>query len=168
MDVLCISRKSAKRPMPWLLSCANADTKRSRSPAVSRLAFLRTRTITGTEPTSVVPVRASIVTSPLLMLGRPNRPATKNDTEAPLIGTARVKLFPNAPVVPERKTTTPPVVVDLPVICTLTVGEVAPDGLVTRIRQGEGAHETNRAPGLTLLLICNSTFMVMASYQRLL
>ena len=33
-------------PEPWLLSCANADTKRSRSPAVSVLAFLRTRTIT--------------------------------------------------------------------------------------------------------------------------
>ena len=96
---VCMSRKSAKRPAPWLLSCANAATKRSRSPGVSVLAFFRMRTITWTEPTSVVPVRASILTSPLLTLGRPNLPATKNGTEAPVIGTGTVRLLENAPVV---------------------------------------------------------------------
>ena len=43
-----------------------------------------------------------------------------------------------------------------------------PTGSVTRIRHGDGAHETNRALGLTLLLICNSTFMNMPSYTPLL
>jgi hypothetical protein len=47
------------------------------------------------------------------------------------------------------------------VIPTLTLGVVAPAGLDTRIRHREGAQQTNWAPGLTLLLICNSTFIVM-------
>jgi hypothetical protein len=102
-------------------------------------------------------------TSPLFTLGRPNLPATKNGTEAPVMGTGSVRLFENAPVVPLRKTTAPPVVVDLPVMMRLTVGEVAPAGLVTRTRHGEGAHVTKRAEGLTLLFICNSTFIVMPS-----
>jgi hypothetical protein len=99
----------------------------------------------------------------LLTLGRPNLPATKNGTEAPFLGTGSVRLFENAPVVPARKTTTPPVADDTPVRFTLTLGETMPDGSVTRIRHGDGAHETNAAPGLVLLLICNSTFIVMPS-----
>jgi len=75
---------------------------------VSALAFFRIRTITGTEPTSVVPVRASIVTSPLLTLGCPNLPTTKNGTDVPLIGTDSVTLLENAPVVPLRNPTAPP------------------------------------------------------------
>jgi hypothetical protein len=66
----------------------------------------------------------------------------------------------NAPVVFLRNTTAPPAAAELPAIRTLTLGEVAPDGLVMRMRHGEGAHETNRAVGLMLLLICNSTFIV--------
>jgi hypothetical protein len=97
----------------------------------------------------------------LLTLGRPNLPATKNGTEAPLIGTVTVTLGENAPVVPVRNTTAPALAADTPVIVTLTVGEVAPDGLVTRIRHGDGAQETKRAPGNALLLICKSTFIVM-------
>src|SRR4029079_2341605 len=104
-------------------------------------------------------VRASIVTSPLFTLGFPKRPATKNGTVLPFMGTVSVTLFENAPVVPLRKTTSPPPATDLPVICTLTVGVVAPAGLVTRMRQGDGAHDTKRAFGLGLLLICNSTFI---------
>src|ERR1700730_504208 len=140
-----MSRKSVKRPAPWLLSCANADTKRSRSPGVSVLAFFRIRTITLTEPTNVAPLRASILTSPLLTLGRPNLPATKNGTEAPAIGTGSVRLLQKASLVPLRNTTAPPPAADVLVICTFVVGEVAPDGSVTRIRHGDGVHETNRA-----------------------
>src|SRR5882762_2775420 len=134
---------------------------RSRSAGVSVLAFFRIRTITATEPTNVVPLRASIFTSALLTLGRPNLPATKNGTEAPVIGTGSVRLLEKAPVAPLRNTTAPPPAVDAPVSCTFVVGEVAPDGSVTRIRHGDGAHETNRALRLALLLICNSTFIVM-------
>ena len=110
----------------------------------------------------MVPVRASILTSPLLTLGRPNRPATKNGTEAPLIGTGTVRLLENAPVAFLPNATSPPPAADRPVICTLTSGVVAPDGLVTRIRQGDGAHDTKRVMGLTLLLICNSTVIANA------
>jgi hypothetical protein len=81
----------------------------------------------------------------------------------PFFGTARAILLEKAPVVPVRKTTTPPVVVDTPEIFTLTVGGRMPVGSVTRIRQGDGAHPTNRALALVLLLICNSTFIVMPS-----
>jgi hypothetical protein len=101
-----------------------------------------------------------MVTSPLLTLGRPNLPATKKFTEAPLVGTGKVRLSENAPVVLARNTTAPPLAVDLPVIFTLTVGDVAPAGLVTRILHGDGAHETKRALGSMLLLICNSTSTV--------
>ena len=111
----------------------------------------------------MVPARASILTSPLLTLGRPNLPATKNGTEVPLIGTGTCQTVGErsrcAAAEHDRASHSPPM---LPVICTLTVGEVAPDGLVTRIRHGDGAHETNRALGFTLLLICNSTFIVLS------
>src|SRR5512136_3059744 len=110
-----MSRKSAKRPAPWLLSCAYADTKRSRSPEVRLLAFLRTRTITGTEPTTALPAVAWMVTSPLLVLGRPNFPATKNETGVPFVGSGRVNELENAPVVPWRNTTAPAPAADLPV-----------------------------------------------------
>ena len=96
-----MSRKSANRPVPWLFNCANAATRRSRSPVVSVFAFLRTRTITLTEPTTVLPRRASMVTSRSLRLGDPNRPAVKNGTEVPLVGTLFNMIeFANAPVEP--------------------------------------------------------------------
>ena len=73
----------------------------------------------------------SIVTSPLLTLGCPNFPATKNGTDVPLIGTGSVTLLENAPVVPLRNTTAPPPAADTPVTFKLTVGAGAPiDGLV--------------------------------------
>jgi hypothetical protein len=99
----------------------------------------------------------------LLTLGRPKLPARKNGTEAPFLGTGSVRLLENAPEVPARKATSPPVAVDTPVIFTLTVGVTMPVVSVTRIRHGDGAHETNPALGLVLLLICNSTFIVMPS-----
>jgi hypothetical protein len=105
-----------------------------------------------------------MVTSPLLTLGRPNLPATKKETETPVTGTGKVRLLVKDPVVFLRNTTAPPSASDLPVILTLTIDEVAPAGLVTRIRQGDGAHEMNRALGFVLLLICNSTFIVITSH----
>ena len=69
----------------------------------------------------MAPTRASIFTSPLLTLGRPNLPATKNGTEVPLIGTGSVRLLENVPVGPPRKTTAPPLAADTPVIPTLTL-----------------------------------------------
>src|SRR5262249_4383586 len=134
--------------------------KRSRSATVNVLAFFRIRTITRIEPTSVVPARASSVTSPLLLLGRPNLPATKNGTDVPLLGTGRVTALENAPVVSLRNTISPPPDAGLPVIRTLRVGEVAPEGLVIRIRHGQGAHGRTLAVGLVLLLIWNSTSIV--------
>ena len=77
------------------------------------------------------------------------------------MGTDSVRLLENAPVVPLRNTTAPAVAADIPVIVRLTVAVVTPAGLVTRILHGDGAHETKRAPASTLLLICNSTFIVM-------
>jgi hypothetical protein len=98
----------------------------------------------------------------LLTLGRPNLPATKNWTEPPPAGTDSVRLVENDPVVPLRNTIAPPPAADLPVRTTLTEGVRMPDGLVTRIRHGEGAHATKRAPALVLLLICNSTFIAIS------
>src|SRR5262245_50281396 len=129
---------------------------RSRSPFVSLLAFLRMRTISSADPTSVFPTRASILTSPLLVLGWPNLPAVKNGTVVPSVGTVSVSVFANAPVVPLRKPIAPPLAADTPAIVTLTVAALAPKGLLTRIRHGDGAHVTNRAPGVMLLLICSS------------
>ena len=52
-----------------------------------------------------------------------------------------------------------------------TLGDVAPDGLVTRMRQGEGAHETNRVAAVAPLLICSSTSIAvppgLATFLRL-
>ena len=78
------------------------------------------------------------------MLGLPNFPAIKKGTEAPEIGTVSESVFEKRPVVPLRNTTAPPVG-DAEVLesLTLTVGVVAPAGFVTRMRHGEGAHETN-------------------------
>ena len=45
---------------------------------------------------------------------------------------------------------------------TLTVGPVAPDGLVTLIRQGEGAQVRKRASAAALLLTCSSTSIVIS------
>ena len=157
--VLCISRKSVNRPSPWLFNLANAETKRSRSPVVRPLASLRMRTITGTEPTSVVATRASILTSPSLTLGC--FPAAKNGTVVPSTGMVSVTLLENAPVVPALNTTAPPLADEAPEIFTLTVGVLTPEGLVTRIRHGDGDHERNRASAAVLLLICSSTSMVL-------
>ena len=120
------------------------------------------RTITGSDPTSVVPMRASILTSPLATLGRPNRPAAKKGTEVPLTGTVTVRLLANAPVVARRNTSSPPLAADTLAMRTLTVGPVAPDGLVTRIRQGEGAQVRKRAFAAALLLTCSSTSIVIS------
>src|SRR5258708_137324 len=121
------------------------------------------RTITGTEPSSVASTRASIFTSPLLTLGCPNLPAAKNGTDVPSTGTVSVTLLENAPVVPVLNTTTPPLAADVAVIFMSTVGVLAPEGSVTRMRHGEGDQERNCASGAVLLLICNSTFIVMPS-----
>jgi hypothetical protein len=123
------------------------------------------RTITFTEPTRSVPSLASILTSALLLLGRPNFPATKNGTEVPLIGTVNVSVFENAPVVPLRNTTAPPVAAEVLERRIVTVGVIAPEGLVTRIRHDEGAHDRNRAWEFMVLLICNSTFMWSFSFR---
>src|SRR5262249_6085274 len=115
------------------------------------------RTITFTEPTSVVPFRASMATSLMLELGLPNFPATKNGTDVPLVGTLIVSVSEKAPVAPLRNPTTPPFEADVAESLMLTVDALTPDGLDTRIRHGEGAHATNRDVALELLLICNST-----------
>ena len=86
------------------------------------MAFFRTRTISGTEPTSVVPARASIFTSPMLELGRRKRPAVKNGTEVPLAGSSSVSVLANAPVVPLRNTTAPAVAAEMLRSRTRTVG----------------------------------------------
>src|SRR5262245_28127120 len=135
---------------------------RSRSPFVSLLAFLRMRTISSADPTSVFPTRASILTSPLLVLGWPNLPAVKNGTVVPLVGTVIVRVLANAPVVPLRNPTAPPFAADTPAIFTLTVGALVPEGLLTRIRHGDGDHVTNRASGAVLLLVCSSTSIIHA------
>src|SRR5688500_3266892 len=160
-----MSRKSMKRPMPWLLSCAKAATTRSRSPGVRLFALLRMRTIRVVEPTRVFPRRASILTSPLFVLGRPNLPATKKGTDAPFVGTFKARLGVKAPIFPRRNTTDPAVAADTLVSRRLTVGVVTPDGFVTRIRQGEGAHVTKRASAFELLFICISMSM-RHSYAR--
>src|SRR5215213_7358744 len=154
-----MSRKSMKRPMPWLLSCAKAATTRSRSPGVRLFAFLRIRTIRVVEPTRVVPRRASILTSPFVVLGLPNLPATKKRTDEPLIGTVKAILLEKTPVFPRRNTIAPDVAAETLVSCKLTVGVVTPEGFVTRIRQGEGAHVTKRASALELLFIYISMSM---------
>ena len=158
-----MSRKSTNRPTPWLLSCASAESRRSRSPAVNRVASFRILTITVTEPIGVLPTTASSRTSPLFVLGRPNLPATRNGTETPVIGTDTVRLLENAPEVPLWNTTAPPPGAELPLIWTLTMLEGAPVGFVIRIRQGEGAQVTNRAAPFALLLTWNSAVIVRSS-----
>ena len=64
---------------------------------------------------------------------------------------------------PLLNSTAPPLAADTPLIFTLTVGVSTPEGLVTRMRHGDGDHERNPASGAVLLLICNSTFIVMPS-----
>jgi hypothetical protein len=66
-------------------------------------------------------------------------------------------LMLDEPVAVLRNTTAPPVAPDRPVTVTLTTGVLAPEGSVSRIRQGDGAHVRYRARGLALLLICKST-----------
>ena len=131
--------------------------KRSRSAGVNVLAFFRIRTITGTWPITVVPSRTSISTSPSETLGCPKRPRMKNGTEAPSIGSCSDRLVLDVPVAVLRNTTSPLVAPDRLVRVTLTTGVLAPEGSVSRIRQGDGAHVRYRARGLALLLICKST-----------
>ena len=114
-------------------------------------------------PTMVLPTRASILTSPSLVLGWPNLPAVKNETLVPFTGSVSVSVGANAPVVPLRNPTEPPFAADVLESLTDAFGPAAPAGLVTRIRHGDGAHETNCALGFVLLLICSSTFIIMPS-----
>ena len=58
--------------------------------------------MTGREPTSVVPLRASTLTSPLALLAEPNLPAAENDADEPFVGTVSVTLGENAPEPPLR------------------------------------------------------------------
>ena len=94
VEFRCMSRKSRKRPLPPPFSVPNAARNRSRSAAVSVSASLRIRTVTGLLPrTPRLPVpRASIVVSPSVTLGRPNSPATKNRTGAPLTGRSNARV----------------------------------------------------------------------------
>src|SRR5262245_27288938 len=131
--------------------------KRSRSCVVRLTAFLGTRTITGVDPTTAPPLRASTVISPGLVLACPNFPATKKDTDAPPVGTLRSSVSEKVPVVPLRKCTAPPPGAATMESVTDTVGAVVPAGLLTRMRHGAGVQPTNRAAALALLLICNST-----------
>ena len=62
---------------------------------------------------------------------------------------------------PRKLTTRPTPAAEVPVIRMLTVGPGAPAGLVTRTRHGDGDHETYRAVGFELLLICNSTIIAI-------
>ena len=98
-----------------------------------------------------------MLTSPSETLGCPKRPKAKNGTEAPSIGSCSDRLVLDAPVAVLRNAIAPPVAPDLPVIVTSTSDVLAPEGSVSRIRQGDGAHVRYRARGLSLLLICKST-----------
>ena len=113
--------------------------------------------MTATWPTTVVPARTSMRTSPSAMLGRPKRPKTKNGTETPLIGSCSARLVLEAPVAVLRNTIAPAVAAELLVSVTLTSGVIAPEAFDSRMRQGDGAHERYRARGSALLLICKST-----------
>jgi hypothetical protein len=101
--------------------------------------------------------------SPLFVLGEPNFPAMKNGTEVPEVGTLSESVFEKRPDVPFRKTTA--ALLDAAGVKESLIGTKgvsAPVGSVTRIRQGEGVHDTKRARVLVLLLICNSTFIVIS------
>src|SRR5829696_2460156 len=117
---------------------------RSRSPGVSVFAFFRTRTVNFTDPTSWFPLRASIVTSFRLMLGRPNFPAMKNGTDAPAVGIGSWRLVKKGPVAFLRNETAPPLAITFAESLILTVGALTPEGFDTRIRQCAGAHVMNR------------------------
>src|SRR5262249_14670083 len=123
----------------------------------SVVAFFRIRTMTWTDPTVVLPSLAWIVTSLMLVLGLPKRPATANGTGVPSVGTASAMLLANAPAAPLRKPTAPALAAAVDVICRLTVGPAAPLASVTRTAHGDGAHVTKRAAASRLLLICSST-----------
>ena len=87
----------------------------------------------------------------------------KNGTESPDVGTLSASVFEKRPVVPFRNTTAALLdAADVNESFIGTKGVSAPAGSVTRIRQGDGAHDTKRARALVLLLICNSTFIVIS------
>src|SRR5688572_6907868 len=109
------------------------------------------RTMQAVEPTTVFPARASILTSLLLLLAAV--PAVKNETLAPFVGTVRVSVLAKAPEAPVRNPTAPPPAADTLESLMPTAGGMAPAELVMRIRHGDGAHVTNRAAALVLLLI---------------
>src|SRR5256885_4758269 len=113
------------------------------------------RTMHGVAPTTVFPARASILTSPLLLLAAV--PAVKNGMVVPFVGTARVSVLATAPEVPVRNPTAPPPAADTLEILMLTAGGAAPAELVMPIRQGDGAQVRNCAAALVLLLICSWT-----------
>ncbi len=90
---------------------------------------------------SVFPRRALMRTSPSTRLGAPKRPAAKNGTEAPLVGTCKVTVLVNGPEVPLRNLTRPPPAVDVPLRRMFTVALDVPAGFVTLIRHGDGTHD---------------------------
>jgi hypothetical protein len=49
-----------------------------------------------------------MATSPFALLGCPNLPAAKKDTDVPLAGTSTEILAEKLPLAPDRKTTVPP------------------------------------------------------------
>ena len=83
-------RKSAKRPRPLPLSVPNADRNLSRSAGVSRFAFFRILTMTGSAPSNdeLDVSTTSILASPCALLGKRNSPATKKRTGLPSRGSA--------------------------------------------------------------------------------
>ena len=140
----CISRKSRKRPLPPPFSVPNAARNRSRSAGVSVCASLRIRTVTGLLPsTPRLPApRASIVVSPSATLGRPNSPATKNRTGAPLTGRSNWSVGVPRCVRVVANLTRPPV----PTLRSVTLTGPAPTGLSSRARASTGAHVMKLRP----------------------
>jgi hypothetical protein len=93
----------------------------------------------------------------LVSCGASHSTARLLDPRFPVRPNGCAGLMLDEPVAVLRNTTAPPVAPDRPVTVTLTTGVLAPEGSVSRIRQGDGAHVKYRARGLALLLICKST-----------
>ena len=153
----CMSRKSRKRPLPPPLKVARAATKRSRSAGERVCAFLRTRTVTGFVPrTAAVPVaRASIAASPRATLGRPNSPATKKRTGAPLTGrlSASVGVPRCVRVVANLRPPTGPA------LRSVTRTAAVPVGLTTRACASTGVHVRKTRPIASAPGMTRSTFI---------
>ena len=98
--------------------------------------------MTLTDPTTVLPRRASMVTSLSLRLGDPNRPAVKKGTDVPLVGTCNRIELANASEGFSRNSTRPPPATEVALRRKFTTCAGTPAGLVTRMRHGAGAHAT--------------------------